>query len=100
MSDTFHTKDLSQSSFLITGGAGFIGIVCAEGSQAMGSTLASLRAIVHALRGWPTPFGATLNSTLRPFGDAGQVSDAKSVQACNTVAEEVVGFARMRLARH
>ena len=75
-------------------------IVCAEGSQAMGSTLASLRAIVHALRGWPTPFGATLNSTLRPFGDAGQVSDAKSVQACNTVAEEVVGFARMRHARH
>ena len=25
MSDTFHTKDLSQSSFLVTGGAGFIG---------------------------------------------------------------------------
>ena len=30
MSDTFHTKDLSQSSFLITGGAGFIGSHVAE----------------------------------------------------------------------
>ena len=30
MSDTFHTKDLSQSSFLITGGAGFIGSHIAE----------------------------------------------------------------------
>ena len=28
--DNFHTKDLSQSSFLITGGAGFIGSHIAE----------------------------------------------------------------------
>jgi FMN reductase len=73
-------------------------IVCAEGSQAMGSTLASLRAIVHALRGWPTPFGATLNTTGKPFGNAGQGADATAIQACETVAEQVVGFARMRLA--
>lgn len=73
-------------------------IVCAEGSQAMGSTLASLRAIVHALRGWPTPFGATLNTTGRPFGNAGQPADAAAVQACETVAGQVVGFALMRRA--
>ena len=30
MSNTFHTKDLSQSSFLVTGGAGFIGGHIAE----------------------------------------------------------------------
>lgn len=30
MSNTFHTKDLSQNSFLITGGAGFIGSHIAE----------------------------------------------------------------------
>jgi FMN reductase len=72
-------------------------IVCAEGAQAMGSTLASLRAIVHALRGWPTPYGATLNSNGKPFGSAGQAADAAAVQACQTVAEQVVGFARMHL---
>ena len=30
MSNTFHTKDISQSSFLVTGGAGFIGSHIAE----------------------------------------------------------------------
>ena len=30
MNNIFHTKDLSQSSFLVTGGAGFIGSYIAE----------------------------------------------------------------------
>ena len=38
-------------------------IVTASGGQAGGSTLAALRSIVHALRGWPTPFGATLSAS-------------------------------------
>lgn len=36
-------------------------IATAYGWQATGSTLATLRAIVHALRGWPTPLGAAVN---------------------------------------
>jgi len=68
-------------------------IVCAEGAQAMGSTLASLRAVVHALRGWPTPFGAALNSSSKPFGSADQAADPAALQACELVAGEVVGFA-------
>lgn len=35
-------------------------IAVAAGWQATGTTLATLRAIVHALRGWPTPMGATV----------------------------------------
>jgi FMN reductase len=74
-------------------------IVCAEGPQAMGSTLASLRAIVHTLRGWPTPYGATLNSGNKPFGIDGRGVDPAAVASCHTVTEEVVRFARMwRLA--
>lgn len=73
-------------------------VVCAEGPQAMGSTLASLRAIVHALRGWPTPFGAALNSASRPFGSAEQAADPAALKACETVADEVVAFARMARA--
>lgn len=69
-------------------------IVVAEGAQALGSTLASLRAIVHALRGWPTPFGATLNASSKPFGGPGQPADPAALQACELVAGEVVGFAR------
>jgi FMN reductase len=37
-------------------------IVTAAGWQACGSALASVRAAIHALRGWPTPFGVTMNS--------------------------------------
>lgn len=37
-------------------------IVTAHGWQAGGVVLTSLRSIVHALRGWPTPLGVTLNS--------------------------------------
>jgi FMN reductase len=44
-------------------------IVTAAGWQGAGSALASVRATVHALRGWPTPYAVTVNSaeqSLRP----------------------------------
>jgi FMN reductase len=92
------TEDMRKDERVYLEGRSVGCIVCAEGAQAMGSTLASLRAIVHALRGWPTPFGATLNSANKPFGHDGQGADATAVAACETVAEQVVEFARMRLA--
>jgi FMN reductase len=70
-------------------------IVCADGPQAMGATLGAMRAIVHALRGWPTPYGAALNATTRPFGSDGVAADPRALEACALVAEEVVAFARM-----
>ncbi len=73
-------------------------IVVADGAQALGSTLASLRAIVHSLRGWPTPFAATLNARDRPFGGDGHPADEAALQACRLVAEQVIGFARMAQA--
>lgn len=68
-------------------------IVAASGAQATGSTLAALRAIVHALRGWPTPFGATLN-TGALFDGAGAFIDARDAWQVETVAQQVVAFAR------
>jgi FMN reductase len=38
-------------------------IVVADGWQATVTTLTSLRSIVHALRGWPTPLGVAINAT-------------------------------------
>ncbi len=37
-------------------------IVVADGWQATITTLSSLRSIVHALRGWPTPLGVAINA--------------------------------------
>jgi FMN reductase len=69
-------------------------VVVADGWQACGSALASLRAIVHALRGWPTPLGATVNSALKPFDDAGALTDPRDIWQVETVARQVVDFAR------
>ena len=68
-------------------------IVVADGWQACGSALASLRAIVHALRGWPTPLGATINSALKPFDDDGALKDPRDAFQVETVARQVVEFA-------
>lgn len=47
-------------------------IVVADGWQATATTLTSLRSIVHALRGWPTPLGVTVNAATGE-ADAGQL---------------------------
>lgn len=69
-------------------------IVNAAGWQACVSTLAALRSIVHALRGWPTPFGATLNTTEKPFDAAGACKDEKVARQLATVGRQVVEFAQ------
>jgi FMN reductase len=71
-------------------------IVTAEGWQAAGTTLMAVRAIIHAMRGWPTPFGAALNATAGLFDEAGDCKDQKDAWQLATVAEQVVDFARMR----
>ena len=73
-------------------------IVTAYGSQAGGTTLMTLRTIIHALRGWPTPFGAALISDGCLFDDGGGCRDPKHEWALATVAEEVVQFTMMRCA--
>ena len=69
-------------------------IVCADGLQAMGTALTSLRSTVHALRGWPTPYGAAVHSASDPFGARGGVPDATALRACQMVADDVCVFAR------
>jgi len=71
-------------------------IVCAHGWQATGTTLVALRSIVHALRGWPTPLGVAINSS-QPFADAdGNCVDTTLGAQLQTVASQVIEFARMR----
>jgi FMN reductase len=48
-------------------------IVVADGWQATVTTLVSLRSIVHALRGWPTPLGVAINTAARMDGEASQL---------------------------
>jgi FMN reductase len=69
-------------------------IVTAYGWQGAGTTLTSVRTIVHALRGWPTPLGVTLNTAIPLFDDAGSCTDARVQTQFEMLAAQVVGFAK------
>jgi FMN reductase len=73
-------------------------IATATGWQAAMSTLTSLRSIAHALRGWPTPMGATINTAESVFDDDGRCSDSRARFQLELVGQQVVEFARMRIA--
>jgi FMN reductase len=68
-------------------------IATAYGWQATGSTIAALRAIVHALRGWPTPFAAAINSALTKFDDEGGANDPAVVEQLRLIGKQVARFA-------
>jgi FMN reductase len=69
-------------------------VASAAGWQAAGSTLAALRAVVHALRGWPTPLGVAINSE-RPLWDGeGGVGDTGLLGQLEILTGQVVDFAR------
>ncbi|WP_343654221.1 NAD(P)H-dependent oxidoreductase [Paraburkholderia caribensis] len=69
-------------------------IVCAEGPQALGSTLTTLRAIVHSLRGWNTPFGVTFNVSDKPFVD-GNAKDDNVTRQLELLAQQAVHWATL-----
>lgn len=73
-------------------------IVTAQGAQAGGTTLTAVRSIIHAMRGWPTPFGAALNASPASFDAEGRAVDPKDAWQLATVGEQVLEFARMSLA--
>lgn len=73
-------------------------IVCAQGAQATGTTLVTLRSIVHSLRGWPTPLAVTINTSAVPLPVPGSKFDATSLERIGVVVKQVVDFARMSRA--
>jgi FMN reductase len=72
-------------------------VAAAQGWQAAVTTLTALRQIVHALRGWPTPLGAAVNSRQVVFEPDGTAGDAAVTRTLRTIGEQVVQFA---LDRH
>lgn len=79
-------------------GRAFGCVVTAYGWQACGTTLVALRMIAHALRAWPTPFGAALNASTPLFETDGTCIDAKAAEQLAIVASQVVEFALHRAA--
>jgi FMN reductase len=63
------------------------------GWQGAVATMRDLRGIVHALRGWPTPYGAAVNAALGGFED-GVCTDPELRAGLELVGEQVLEFAR------
>jgi FMN reductase len=93
-----YTEDLRNEPRVYLDGVAVGLIACAGGWQAGAQTLATLRSIVHALRGWPTPLGASLNTSVGVFDASGECVDIGSRMQLQTVGEQVVQFAAMRKA--
>lgn len=66
-------------------------IVSAAGWQATGVTLAALRGVTHAMRGWPTPLGIGVNSVeQRPFDAAGVMVDPVIAGQIDALASQLM----------
>lgn len=74
-------------------------VAVAYGWQATVSALQNLRVAVHALRGWPTPLGASINASAGTIFDGeGRCVDEGAGFQLHTVAAQVVEFAALRKA--
>jgi FMN reductase len=68
-------------------------IATAGGWPGAVNTLGALREIVHALRGWPTPLGAAINSAENVFDEDGTCRVPRVAQSLDVIAAEVIRFA-------
>jgi FMN reductase len=64
----------------------------AYGWQAAVSTLSALRQTVHALRGWPTPYGIAMNVADGLCSFDGRFTDTRAGESARIVAGQIMRF--------
>lgn len=87
-----YIEDLSGDPRPYLDGRGVGLIACGAGWQGANSAMGALRDIVHALRGWPTPLGATLN-TKTPIFDGDRCVNSSARFQLETVGRQTAEFA-------
>lgn len=65
-------------------------IAVATGDQGAHSTLATLRTVAHALRGWPTPLGLALSGERAAVAEDGTPLSARTNSDLNVLLEQVL----------
>ncbi len=91
-----YTEDLSKDGRIYLDGCPVGVIGCGAGWQGASQVVATLRGIVHALRGWPTPMAATLNTSQPMFDELGACTDATALLQLQLVGRQVAEFALMK----
>lgn len=85
-----YLEDLSKDTRPYLDGRAVGLIATAYGDQATMSTMQTLRSIVHALRGWPTPMGATIRTFPGLFSVDGECLDDRAKVQLDLVGQQVV----------
>ena len=88
-----YVEDLRETTPSYFDGRAVGCVAVGYGWQGAVSTMRDLRGIVHALRGWPTPYGAAVNAALGGFED-GRCVDPELRAGLELVGEQVLAFAR------
>jgi FMN reductase len=91
-----YVEDLSKDASPYFQGRAVGLIATGAGWQGAVVTLSALRAIVHALRGWPTPLGVAVNTVEPTFDVEGNCLSPKLNEQLGILAREVVDFALHR----
>jgi FMN reductase len=92
-----YTEDIAKDQQAYFDGRAVACVATALHWDAVGTTLVSMRAIVHALRGWPTPLGVAINTTTPVFDESGAC--AEPIQNnLDLLADQVFEFASRRAA--
>ena len=93
-------EDLRDDTRVYLDGRAVGCIITAAGWQGCNTTLGALRSIVHALRGWPTPLGVTLNTAgVSLFAQDGSCKDEGIRDALQILAEQSLKLCSEQLAR-
>ena len=69
-------------------------VTTAYGWQAAVNTLTTLRQVVHALRGWPTPFGIAANVAGGLVDEEGSFVDPRLPDSVAVMASQILDFSR------
>jgi len=89
-----YAEGLRGSKFPYLDGRAVGLIACAQGWQAAVSTLATMRQVIHALRGWPTPIGVVFNTALPVFEE--DIPEPTLAKQLEVLAGQVLEFSLMR----
>lgn len=89
-----YLEDLAHDSRPYLDGRAVGLIATAYGEQASMSTIQTLRSIVHALRGWPTPMAATIRVREGLFSQEGECLDERAKTQLELVGGQTLRGAR------
>ncbi|RLK59943.1 NADPH-dependent FMN reductase [Actinokineospora cianjurensis] len=91
-----YVEDLREDERVYLDGRAVGCVATAAGWQAAVNTLTALRSVTHALRGWPTPLGAAINTIGTKFDETGGCTDPNVPTTLRTIGLQVAEFALSR----